>query len=298
MVDRTRADGLLSPLEQDVALARAVLAEGPCPVAQCERTRAIVDRFVGFAEAGYEVESLAGVSSEVVGAFVRAPKVDLSVATMHWRRTALRLLFRAARAAGVASHDPTLDLRLPPRSSVSTRPLTDDEVELCRASAQWSLTGSRHAATWALAEATCRSSELPHITSRDLDLVGRAVRIHGGKLTDNRVGRLSDWAVPHLERRLEDLDDRTGPLLYAGDDPAGAGQASSARAVVDVLTRAGLYDEADVRPAAVAAWAGRRVFDDTARIDIAARVLGVRSLDQAARMVVWDWRADEVHPNP
>jgi hypothetical protein len=31
------------------------------------------------------------------------------------------------------------------------------------------------------------------------------------------------------------------------------------------------------------------VFDSTGSIDQAARVLGVRSLDQAARIIDWDW---------
>lgn len=300
MVDGTRPCARLSPLEEDVARARVVLSSESWPVAQGERSRAIVDRFVTFAEGAFVVGSLAEVSGEVVEAFVRAPTARLSppsVATMHWRRTALRLLFRAARAAGVASHDPTLDLRLPPRSSVGTRPLTDKEVELCRATAGWSLTGSRHAAAWALAEATCRSSELPHTTASDLDLACGKVRIHGGRRTEERVGYLNGWSIPHLTRRVADLKDPSQPLLYAGEDPAGAGQASCARAVVEVLTRAGLHDEPDVRPASVAAWAGRKVLERTGRIDAAARALGVRSLDQAARMVAWDWLGDDLVPD-
>lgn len=272
----------------EVERARAAIAT----VAQGERTRAIVERFVGFAEGGFDVGSLAEVTGEVVDAFVRAPTVDLhppSVATMHWRRTALRLLFKAARVVGVAAHDPTVDLVLPQRSSVATRPLGDDEVELGRGAALWSLDGSRHAAAWALAEATCRSSELPRITAADLALDELTVWISGGKRTAPRVGRLNEWSVPHLRRRIADLDDPTAPLLYAGDDPARAGQVSCSRAVIEVLTRSGLNRERDVRPGSVAAWAGRRVFDETGRIEEAARALGVRSLDQAARLVAWHW---------
>jgi len=284
----------MSPLARDVECARSLLAAEPWPVAQWERTRAIVERFVGFAEGGFAVGSLAEVSVEVVEAFVRAPAIDLrppSVATMHWRRSALRLLFRAARATGLVEDDPTLDLPLPPRSSVAARPLTDDEIELGRAAAQWSLESARHVAVWALAEATCRSSELPHITVDDLDLGQRSVRIHGGKRTVERTGRLGEWAVPQLQRRLLEVEAGAFPLVYAGDDPAGAGQASCARTVIAVLTRAGLNRERDVRPSSVAGWAGRRVLEETGSIEDAARALGVRSLDQAARIVAWEWRA-------
>jgi integrase/recombinase XerC len=204
----------------------------------------------------------------------------------------LRLLFRAARQAGLADGDPTLDIRLPPRSSLGTRPLTDDEVSLCRSVAQWSLNGSRRAAVWALAEATCRSSELPHITADDVDFDSGRVWIAGGKATDRREGQLTVWGLAHVRARAEELDEPTLPLVYSGRSPSRSGQVAGASALVDVLTRAGLHQEPDVRPGSVAAWAGRRVLDETGRIDLAAKALGVRSLDRAAGIIGWDWRAD------
>lgn len=289
MVDRTRPGASASLLAADVDRSRAAL--GSVPVG--ERTRPIVDRFVVFAEDGFGVQRLADVTAAVAESFVRAPHADLltpSVASMHWRRMALRVLFRAARAAGVASHDPTVDIVLPPRLSVAVRPLSDDEVELGRVTAQWSV-GTRYAAVWALAEATCRSSELPHITAADLDLDATSVRIHGGKRTLERVGRLGEWAVPHLARRAVEVE-AGHSLLYAGNDPCGAGQVSCSRAVIEVLTRAGLNRDRSVRPGSVAGWAGRKVFDETGRIDEAARALGVRNLDQAARIIALDWGGD------
>lgn len=293
MVNRTRPCAAASPLAHDVECARALLASEPWSVAQGERTRSIIDRFVAFAGDGHGIGSLAEVSPALVSAFIWAPKVDLSaptVATMHWRRTALRLLFRAARESGLASTDPTLDVRLPPRSSISTRPLTEDEVQLCRATAQWALSATRRATAWALAEATCGSSELPHITAADVDVQAGTVWISGGKRTAPRTGVLSDWGTAQIRRRLSEVPDRGEPLVYAGANRTGGGQASCAAAIVDVLVRAGLHGEPDVRPGSVAAWAGRRALDRTGRIEDAARALGVSSLDQAARIVGWDWR--------
>src|SRR4051794_30441362 len=51
---------------------------------------------------------------------------------MHVRRSAVRLLFRTGRQLGLCTSDPTVDIVLPPRSSLRARPLTDDEVGLCR----------------------------------------------------------------------------------------------------------------------------------------------------------------------
>lgn len=262
---------------------------------QWERTSTILDRFGRFAAEGCGLDGLDEVTPGVARSFVAAPTSagqPPSTSTMHWRRTALRLLFRAARQHGLVDGDPTLDLELPPRSSLGTRPLTDDEVVLCRSVAQWSLAGSRRAAVWALAEATCRSSELPAVTGDDVDLDSGRVWIGGGKATLPREGQLTEWGLVQVRARIEDLEAPSLPLVYSGRSPSGAGQVSGASALVDVLTRAGLHHEPDVRPGSVAAWAGRRVLDETGRIDCAARALGVRSLDRAAVIVGWDWQAD------
>jgi integrase/recombinase XerC len=200
------------------------------------------------------------------------------------------MLFRYARAVGMVEGDPTLDLVLPPRSILTSRPLTDDEIGLCRGCSLWSLVSARRAAVWALAEATCRTSELPHIRVDDLDLDAGHVSIHGGKATEPRLGQLSDWGAKQLGRRVDELGDPTAPLVYRGQSPSGAGQVAGAAALIDVLTRAGLHSEPDVRPGSVAAWAGVQVLNETGRIEAVANALGVRSLDQAARIIGWDWK--------
>jgi len=130
------------------------------------------------------------------------------------------------------------------------------------------------------------------VTADDVGLDSGRIWIAGGKATAQREGQLTDWGLLHVRTRIEEIDEPTRPLVYWGRSPARAGQVSGAAALVDVLTRAGLHHEPDVRPGSVAAWAGRRVLDETGRIDLAARALGVRSLDRAAGIVAWDWRSD------
>ncbi len=301
MPERTRRAAALNGLAPEIAVLRGDLLAERVQEHQWDRTSSIIDRFAMFASSGHNVRSLDGVTTEIADGFVHATTGSgrgPSISTMHWRRTALRLLFRAARQAGLADGDPTLDIKLPPRSSLGTRPLTNDEVGLCRSVAQWSLNGSRRAAVWALAEATCRSSELPHITADDIDLDSGRVWIAGGKATDRREGLLTGWGLAQVRARIEELVEPTRPLVYAGRSPAGPGQVSGAAALVDVLTRAGLHHEPDVRPGSVAAWAGRRVLDETGRIELAAKALGVRSLDRAAGIVAWGWRAETESDTP
>jgi integrase len=295
VVDRRRTSK--SGSGTSMARARLLLTESGVGGDAGGRMVGVADRFLQFAERGWGVSEIQDVSAEVAAAFVRAPMPDGSpagVSMMHMRRSTLRLLFRLAREAGLADRDPTLDLALPARSELAARPLTDDEVALCRGHSLWTLAGARRSATWALAEATCRSGELAHITVADMDLGRGQVSISGGRLTRPRLGLLTEWGSVQLRRRLDELDhDPATPIVYAGASGPRSGQVSACVAIDDVLRRAGLSEERDVRPSSIAAWAGRRILAETNRIDEVARRLGMRSLDRTARFIAWDWNSEE-----
>ena len=294
-MDSTRL--VAGDLSEAVRACQAALEDGWTTSAEAARVGRILERFVGFAVTGMGVTALGAVTPEIAASFVRAPRTDGTPATLpllHLRRTALRLLFRTARQAGLHVGDPTLDLVLPPRSPLSARPLSDDEVALCRSHALWSLSDSRRAAAWALAEATCRSYELAFITVGDLDLVDDRVWIHGGRTTTDRWGGLTDWGTTQVRRRVQELGaDPHRRLVYSGRSSGESGRVSPSLAIIDVLTRAGLAAEPDVRPSSVAAWAGRRILNETGCIDEVARRLGISSLDRTARFIAWDWSAVE-----
>ena len=190
-------------LDDAIALVQDLLAESWDSPGQARRVLGILELFAAFARTGFKLDAPEAVTPEVVTAFVQAPLADggvPSVPLLHLRRSALRLLFRSLREAGVAVGDPTLDLVLPPRSQLAARPLTDDEVTLCRGHALWSLVDARRAAAWALAEATCRSVEIARICTHDLDLDGSRVWIHGSHDRSkvgaaDRVGRHASRAA-------------------------------------------------------------------------------------------------------
>src|SRR6266536_2349111 len=140
----------------------AVLAESQLSEQSFDRLVELMRRFAAFATHGYGARELADITQELAAEFLHSPTRDgmPSTSVMHWRRSAVRLLFRTARQLGLAEGDPTLDLALPPRSGMQLRPLTDDEVAVCRAVTLGA--ESRLAAAWALAEATARTSELPN----------------------------------------------------------------------------------------------------------------------------------------
>jgi integrase/recombinase XerC len=290
-LDRTRDD--LNTLRATVEVAVDVLVREWVSTAQADRVAAILRGFGGFCERGHGIADLACVTPSIAAAFVGAQCPDgtqPSVPLLHLRRSALRLLFRSARHLGQEVGDPTLDLRLPPRAQLATRPLVDEEVTLCRAAAAWSLSDRRRAAAWALAEASCRSVEVGQITRSDLDLDLGRVWIHGGQTTADRWGYLTEWGTQQLERRLASIPSGGDqPVVYEGDDGPATGQISACIAVRDVLVRAGLGKEPGVRPASVAGWAGRQILQETGRIDEVARRLGMSSLDRTARFIDWSW---------
>ena len=165
-------------------------------------------RFGEFA-ARSRITALANVHPTLATAFVRARtsmESQPGTATMHNRRTSLRLLFRTARRLGLAGGDPTLDLVLPPRAVGAYRPLTDDEVELCRDAALWWMSSQRFAAVWALAEATARGGELGAVRVRDVDLDRQRVWLSGSKLVEPRNVTLTNWGCDALQRRLATLE--------------------------------------------------------------------------------------------
>ncbi len=266
------------------------------------RVAETVTRFTAYLERGHRVSSIRHITQEHVEGFVFAPLPDSSgrrspaIATMHVRRTALRLYFRIARQEGLLEADPTVDLHLSPRSGVAVRPLTSDEIILCRSYSLRTLTATRHPVAFALAEATARTSEIPHIRVSDLDVVQGRVWLHGSPKTEDRWGFPSQWGLLQLARRVEALKGESGQdprLVYRGSGSEESRQAASCIAITQTLERAGLAGEPDVRPLSIVAWAGHCIFTETGRIDEVAVRTGMRSLDRAARLIGWQWMSHE-----
>src|SRR3989440_7286591 len=206
------------------------------------RMTELLVRFTIFLDKGLRLGSVEGISAEHASRFIRAAistpagRQSPSVATMHLRRSALRLYFRTLRQIGMAVVDPTIDLVLPPRSCLAVRPLTDDEIVVCRSFSLQTLTATRQPAAWALAEATARTSEIPHIVASDLDFTNRRVWIHGSSKAEARWGFLSDWGATQLARRIRGLKNvnvEDPAVAYEGRRSEESSQASSCIAIAE-----------------------------------------------------------------
>jgi integrase/recombinase XerC len=200
------------------------------------------------------------------------------------------MLFRVGRELGVVESDPTMDLGLPARRPPAPRPLTDAEVERCRAASLYDFDGTRLPAAWALAEAGVRTGELARVTVGDVDVDGPGLEVPGCRSAMPRRVELTEWGVPQVGRRIATLRGAHPhqPLVYEGDGSDKSKQAASCIAISVTLARAGFGDDPLVRPVSVAAWAGRRVFEETGRVEDAAVFLGMRSFDRTARLIGLD----------
>lgn len=245
------------------------------------------------------IDTVDQIDTTACVAFVDAPSRtgdQPADTTRHFRRVTLRALFRTGRGLHVITSDPTIDLNLPPRTSLAARPLTDDEVMLCRTSA-FSVRASdlRRPAAWALAESTAATSEIPSLCRSDLLPAGgvpEAVALPGTRRLRARTVELTDWATTILARRLDELPDAPDTLLaYVGHAPEGsvARHAAACGLVAAVLNTCGLGREPDIRPASVRHWRARNAFDHGATIESIATMLGHRRLDEAAAAIAHDW---------
>lgn len=224
------------------------------------------------------------------------------IATQHARRTAVRMLYRTLRTLGQPVGDPTLDLLLPGKGQLAARPLTDDELMLCRATAQlgWPDSARLRAVVWALGETSAISSEITALTIGHLDdpTEPATVRLPGTRRHDPRTGALSDWGRRIIARHVTDLLARGATpdtaLAYAGAAPPGGAkaQAAACNALRHVLDMAGFGPDADVRPASLRNWYGRRLYDSGTALEQVARALGHRTLDGCAEDIALTWRED------
>ena len=251
-------------------------------------TRDTLERFVRFARA-HGITHASAVTPQLVATFITAPGRDRrppAVATMHQRRSVVRVAFRLYHRADPSVVDPTYDLTLPARSTLTVRPLSDDELDVLRAVSLSTLIETRQPAIVALAEAGAVTTEIAAVSATDIDVGAGTVSLPGARHATPRTVPLTEWGASQLARRSRDS---TGPLTYRGGAAGNAAQASISVALRRMFTAAGFGQEIDLRLGSVRAVAGRRAFDTSGRIEDAARVLGCRSLDTAARLIGWEW---------
>ena len=247
------------------------------------------------------VDSVSGVTAELVAAFCgeavqgrdgswRTP----AASTRRTRRAAIRWLFRWLRHEGICVADPTIDVKVSEDAVAGPRPLTDVEVAECRLMSDRTLSQTRLPACWALAEATLTTGEMSRLVVGDVDLVSGTLDTPG--LSRGPVARtvpLTDWGAEALARRVEELvgggGDESTPVVYRSGRSLNGGGATAGQAINRILTYAGLSNDPSATAKSVIAWRARKAFEQSGRIEAAARLIGSSSLGATARLIGLDW---------
>jgi integrase/recombinase XerC len=283
-----------TPREFTSAVVAALLVEGTNDEDTLALVCPVIERFGAFVQDGLGIRSVEDLEPSHVEAFMDALRMDGSppvYGTRRVRRMALRMAFRTGRHLGLCRVDPTLDVELGPNASVSARRLFQSEVELCRIYAVPGPRDGRRCIAWALAEATARTGEMGLVRISDLDLARERIWLPGAPGADARWGYFTNWGLGQVLRRIGAEADPNTSLIVWRREPKNT-RAASSQALTETLKAAGL-NALEIRPRSITAWAGRRLFDDGAPLDEVARRLGMRSLDQTASFIGFDWRSQE-----
>ena len=251
-------------------------------------------RFAAFTKAN-GVEFVDSVTDDDVRRFIDCPRSSGAPPTdfeRGERLAAVRMLFRDLLKLGLAVCDPTRGISLGASARTLVRPLDDHEIAVGEMYTFHPFL-MRPAVCWALAEATALPSEVIHVTSLDVDLDRGAVFLHGGANTDARWGKLTSWGEAQIRRAIVATSNGTDPgrllIGMASSDDPDARRTAASMALAATLRAAGLTAR-DVKPDSIRAWAGANALAAGATIDTVARMLGVRSLDQAAAIIGFVWR--------
>jgi integrase len=217
-----------------------------------------------------------------------------AIATVHLRRASLRLGFRMLDFLDGPVTDPTAAVRLPPKTRSRLRPVDSVELGLVRiAAAGRTRNHARAEATVALAEATATTGEIAAVRWADVHLGDSLVQLPGAGRVAARNGKLTDWGIGALKRhRQRERPEPHDLVAYRGD--AAPGSQPSQAVIVNRLTKlmvgAGL-DDTDLRPTSIRLWQAADALAAGARIEEAARLLGLASLDVTAAQLGYRWQS-------
>lgn len=281
--------GHASPDFMTVVLERITSGGDLAPVSQVRVTDLIDGFSIFLLKAG--VAELARIEPRHAEAFVRSltrSGTEPSLATMHLRRSAIRIFFREANALGIVDSDPSANIVLPKRVYRDLRPITDKEVDRCRSFASGMVGEPAFALAWALGEASARVPELGQVTTDDCDLDGGLIQLPGCSSTVGRRVSLTSWGHEQLGAYLASQSGLAPDqsLLSLGS------RGSLHDLIASTLRQAGLAKKLGVRPNSVPAWRGAHELDNGATIDQVARLLGMRSLDRTASFIGFEWKDD------
>jgi len=277
-------------------------------------------RFGGFA-AAYGAETLADVDGVLCQRWCTAAKSNgrspalpgrgerASVASSNARKVMLHGFFTTCQALGLTDRDPSAWVDLPPRTTRSYRPLTEEEAGRCRKVAHQRVSETLLPAGTGVALRGVTTAEMAAIRVQDCYPTAGRVWAHGGGVrTAPRWVALDSYASDAVAARIAHHAARVAPqdlpgtlLLYKPKNPDAPGQkrqGATCMQLARVLRLAGLADDITVRPGSFVEYAATVLFAETRSLPAVAAALGMSSLDAIADALHHDWRTEHAVTGP
>jgi integrase/recombinase XerC len=207
------------------------------------------------------------------------------------RATTGHRIFNTWHELGLISENPIhgRTLRIPRTPRCFTRPIFGAEMADCMRGVFSRREVTSTGAVFSLCRTGGVGSEIAKLTADDINLENGEVMFPGSKNTVARIVVLDEWGLDMVARHL-------AAPVYARKSYAG--HTFGALTMVNMvptraLKRAGLWNPPEgIRIGSVRLWAGVHELDRTGRIEDAARILGIPSLDRTAELLGIDWMPD------
>lgn len=242
-----------------------------------------------------------------VNAYTGSP---VSPTTVGVRRGIVAGFFYTCFRLGITDVNPAAVLPSVPKVLRAVNAFTETDVDRLKAAAVYRFGETKAPAAVALCLLGCSSGEVGAVAGRDVRLLDRLVRAHGGsdRYTERWLPVDDDWCFDKLAARLRAMADadpdgwQDRPVAYdprpGTRDDFRVRAAATSRIITDVLTRAGLKHDGVTRVASITEYVARRVFLETGRVEAVAARLGLNKLDQAAHICGYDWKTEFRRPGP
>lgn len=233
-----------------------------------------------------------------------AKKGRVAATTPKLRRAVASSFYYTCFRLGIT--DNNVAANLPPQGNTPryVKPFTEDEIEALKEASGFAFRETKSPSALALVLLGCSPGEVGSITCADIRLVEGRVRAYGGgSRYRGRWLPIDDpWCFEKLSARIKHLADKhpdDWATRYVAYDPRpdsdndfAKRSAATSTTLTTVIDKAGLKRNGVNRVASIGEYLAQRVFAETGRIEAVAARLGINKLDDAARIVGYEWRAE------
>lgn len=265
----------------------------------------VLNVLVKFAVA-HGARAVRDVTNEILVDWLYAPNAysgdKVAASTPKARRAVASTFYYTCFRLGITDMNMAANLPTQGNTERYIHPFPLDEIDLLKEASQFAHRETKSPCALSLALLGCAPGEVGSIRAEDVLLADMMVRAHGGgdRYADRWLPIDDPWCFEQLAARIKYLaqkypnDWQTRYVAYdprpGKDDDFARRSAAASTTLATVIRKAGLKRDGVSRVASINEYVAARVFAQTGRIEAVAARLGISKLDDAAKVVGYDWR--------